>query len=314
VSRGPSATARPAVRAGPPLRLVREARLPDLLREVAPDLHRLEASGVARRDGLLWIVCDNLPHLIGLDPQLRPGRGAVRLVRRPGRAPGYEDLAWDPESGRWLVLVEGAPTAEGFQPRLDEFDAGGRLLGRRWVTLAVESPNKGLEGLTTVRRGGRSWLVALSEGNGNHAGRRGRRPGHGLLHVLDLQGDEWAVTATVRLPAGLSFTDYSAVSARGDTLAVASQESSALWIGQLRPDRWEVAGGGRVHPFPRDRRGRVRYGTVEGVCWLDDRTLAVVSDRPKRRQARRLRAQGESVHIFEVPRHPQEPAARQTRG
>jgi hypothetical protein len=64
---------------------------------------------------------------------------------------------------------------------------------------------------------------------------------------------------------------------------------------------WQVVDPGHVHPFPRDARGRPLYGTVEGVCWLDGGTVAAVSDRTKRRQARRLRATAESVHVFALP-------------
>jgi hypothetical protein len=50
----------------------------------------------------------------------------------------------------------------------------------------------------------------------------------------------------------------------------------------------------------------MKYGTVEGVCWLDDRTVAAVSDRAKRRQPKRLRETDQSVHVFQLPEVPPE--------
>jgi hypothetical protein len=114
----------------------------------------------------------------------------------------------------------------------------------------------------------------------------------------------WRVSALVPLPASLAFGDHSALSVRGDRIAVVSQESSALWVGRLDSHQWRLADAGQVHPFPRDDRGRIRYGTCEGVTWLDDDSVAVVPDRSKRRQPVRFRATSESVHVFAVPRTP----------
>jgi hypothetical protein len=111
----------------------------------------------------------------------------------------------------------------------------------------------------------------------------------------------WTVREQIHLPPDLPFVDYSAVSVHGDRIAVVSQQSSALWVGRLEPDSWQVAGTGQVYPFPRDHQGRRLYGTVEGVTWLDERTVAVVSDRAKPSQPRRLRETAESVQVFVVP-------------
>ena len=87
----------------------------------------------------------------------------------------------------------------------------------------------------------------------------------------------------------------------GERVAVVSQESSALWVGRLSPSTWEVVDDGVVYLFPRTRHGQIRYGTVEGVSWLDEQTLAVVSDRAKPGQPRRMRATDQSVHIVALP-------------
>jgi len=40
---------------------------------------------------------------------------------------------------------------------------------------------------------------------------------------------------------------------------------------------------------------------VEGVSWLAEHTVAVVSDRTKRTQPRRMRAKDQSIHVFALP-------------
>ena len=102
-------------------------------------------------------------------------------------------------------------------------------------------------------------------------------------------------------PGDRRFTDYSGISVAGDRVAIVSQESSALWVGRLAPSSWELVDAGTTYLFPRDERGRIRYGTVEGVCWLGEDEVVVVSDRAKPTQPRRLRATDQSVHRFALP-------------
>lgn len=76
-----------------------------------------------------------------------------------------------------------------------------------------------------------------------------------------------------------------------------------MWVGRLNRADWSVDQG-EVFVFPRDRKGRIVYGNVEGVVWLDDACtrVAVVSDRTKDDQPGRCREKEESVHIFDLPR------------
>ncbi len=297
-----STVASPAVASGADLGLLRETKLASLIAPVAPDADRLEASGVVLQDDRLWVIFDNLPHIIAIDPTLVPGPGAAHVVRQDGPAAGYEDIARDEVTGRRFVLIESAPyPGGGFRPQIDEFDAHWRRVVRRWVELELHRPNKGLEGLDCVHRDGQRFLLALSEGNGGRGGPAGRRPGKGTVHVLTERGDTWVVIDRIRLPVDLPFVDYSGLSVRENRIAVISQESSALWVGRLDPHHWRITDGGTVHPFPRDHKGRVRYRTVEGVTWLDDSTVAAVSDRARGKHGRRARATAESVHVFAVP-------------
>lgn len=99
----------------------------------------------------------------------------------------------------------------------------------------------------------------------------------------------------------VDFEDYSAVALRGDRIAVLSQMTSRLWIGRLRRDTWTIVGRGRIYDLPRSRKGKIRYCTVEGLCWLSDSTFVAVSDLVKRYHSNRCHDNDQSIHIFALP-------------
>jgi hypothetical protein len=112
----------------------------------------------------------------------------------------------------------------------------------------------------------------------------------------------WEPTARIKLPESVDFLDYSAVALRGDRIAVVSQVSSRLWIGRLRPGTWTIAGRGRIYEFPRTKKGKIRYCTLEGLCWLSDTTFVLVSDLTKRHYRKGCDKRDQSIHIFSLPR------------
>jgi hypothetical protein len=121
------------------------------------------------------------------------------------------------------------------------------------------------------------------------------------VHVFVEGPERWERQHTIRLPASLRFTDYSSISVAGDRVAVVSQESSGLWVGRFAPSGWDLLDEGITYSFPPDGHGRTLYGTVEGVSWLSDGEVVVVSDRAKPTQPARYRAKDQSVHLFALP-------------
>ena len=120
--------------------------------------------------------------------------------------------------------------------------------------------------------------------------------GHGRIKVFQRRsGGRWSHHTTIRLPESAKFSDYSGLDIRGDRLAVTSQESSLLWVGRLSPTEWQVDEG-QVYRFPRTG-SRIAYPSVEGVAWIDDDTLAFVSDRLEGDDGH-----AESIHVFALPR------------
>jgi hypothetical protein len=299
------------VGSGPPavqLRLEHEAKLDELLDGAAG--RRLEASGVLAKDGCFYVIFDNLPHIARLDPSLAAGATGNRLFTQERReADGFEDITYDPGSDRFFTLIEGLEARPGiYRAKVHQYDGRLRYLRSDWLDFPLPDPNKGLEGLTFLRRNGRTCLLAVCEGNRCRSGAAGRRPGGGRIQVFTEAGPRggWVHTGTIRLPRALDFEDYSGISLVGDRLAVVSQASSALWVGRLLRDGTdladEVADQGTVFRFPTDSRGRKIYRTVEGVSWLGDDRVVVVSDKVKPGAAERSgRGKDQSIHIFAIP-------------
>jgi hypothetical protein len=185
--------------------------------------------------------------------------------------------------------------------KVQEYDAGFGYLGQAWLDFPLDRPNKGLEGLTCVRREGQTYLLGLCEGNRCRGGDEGRIPGGGRVHVFRRGDRHWERVGKIRLPDTVLFEDYSGIAVAGDRIAVISQVSSALWVGNLAPSGWQVTGPGTCYALPRGADGGIVYGTAEGVSWMAPDQLVMVSDKAKPEQDPRCRDKDQSIHIFRVP-------------
>ena len=201
-------------------------------------------------------------------------------------------------------ISEAKQYAKGiFMAKVEEFDEHFRHhQGSTWLNFPLDRPNKGLEGLTCVHRGEKTYLLGLCEGNWYLGGEAGRRPGGGRILVFSKGQDCWENTATIHLPRWLPFEDYSSLAVSDDRIVVVSQTSSALWVGKLSSSSWEVADEGRIYGFPLDDNGETVYCNVEGVSWMDADRVVIVSDRAKGKgQNKRCSAKDQSIHIFHIP-------------
>jgi hypothetical protein len=276
-------------RTGSPLHLVREVRIRTLLPAGGPD--RLEASGVVAAEGGYQVIFDNLRAVALIDADLDTTAANALLPTEPGSAPGYEDIARDPVTGHVFLLIEAQDRDGDLQARVEEYDETLRFVSAGWVEYPLSRQNKGMEGLEVVRRADGVYLLGLHEVGGLLVFRRGRH--------------NWKQVATAELPGNLHFADYSAVASAGGRLALVSQESSALWVGEFTTDTWTAIGSGETYLFPRNSGGEVVYRTIEGVCWLGPDRVVVVSDRGKRDdEGHRDRAKEESLHVFDLRARP----------
>jgi uncharacterized protein YjiK len=284
------------------LELRAEAKVADLLDAAVADA-RLEASGVVAVDDVLYVIFDNTPRIGCLDVGLEPRGAANRLIDQ-GRADdaGYEDIAYDPYSRHFFVLIEALPRRGQDVAKVREYDEDFGYVSSGWLDFPLPAPNKGLEGLSCLRRDGELYLLGLCEGNRCRRGADGRRPGGGRIQVFARGENDWEHVDTIRLPASLWFEDFSSLAIDGDRLCVVSQESSALWLGRLAPSAREVVGDGVTFIFPTDADGQTVYCNVEGVSWLSHGQVVIVSDRAKPGEQRsRCRGKDQSIHVFAIP-------------
>lgn len=283
------------------LTLVKERKLAEL---IAPPKGSsvLEASGVIAKGGDFYVIFDNIRRVARIDRSLSPAstRHGWLGPRRSGD--GYEDIAFSRHLKRFYLLIEAEKHVDGtYKGLIDECDEAGVSKGRLWIDFPFEARNTGFEGLSAVRWKGSDYLLALCEGNLARAGRLGRAGGGGRIQVLARRGQMWVPVSQITLPRTVAFEDYSAVSLRGDRIAVISQTTSRLWIGRLRRGDWTIDGPGRIYDFPLSKKGRPRYCTLEGLCWLSDTTFVLVSDLCKADYRKGCRKTDQSIHIFSLP-------------
>jgi hypothetical protein len=286
------------------LELVKEAKVFDILGgRLDP---RLEASGVLAKDGLFYVIFDNLPHIACLGAELSSAAVANHVIEQDrGHRRGFEDIAYDSRNGRFYVLIESLRRGRAkFMAAVQEYDINFGYIDTAWLDFPLDRPNKGLEGLTCVHRQGQTYLLGLCEGNRCKGGAAGRVPGGGRIHVFQRGSRQWDRVSKIRLPETVLFVDYSGIAVNGDRIAVVSQASSALWVGDLAPSGWQVTGTGTSYALPRDADGGILYGTAEGVSWIAPDQVVMVSDKAKPEQDRRCRAKDQSIHVFRIPAPP----------
>ena len=266
---------------------------------------RFEASGVVAVENDCYVIFDNRPDIGRIEASLTTA-GKRNAVIAEHRHPGdYEDIAFDPVSQHFFLLIEAARRPDGdWWGKVREFDRDFHRLHSAWLKFPLPTANKGMEGLTCVRRDDALFMLALCEGNRCKAGAAGRRPGGGRIQVFARDDSRvWHRVATIRLPRTLDFQDHSGLAIRNHRICVLSQTASAIWIGRLSRTAWDIEDDGEVFRFPTGEDGTMIYCNVEGVSWLDDDRLVFVSDRMKRAsQNARCAAKDQSIHIFRIPR------------
>lgn len=93
-------------------------------------------------------------------------------------------------------------------------------------------------------------------------------------------------------------------------IAVASQENGALWVSTITPKKSESDHDalfefdeGKIYDFPTNNRCEVVYCNIEGIHFIDERTIVAVSDAMKSRGRQHFRCfeKAQSVHLLSLP-------------
>lgn len=276
------------------LELVREEKLYKLLRKKDKD-SELEASGVYVMDkSTCYVIFDNLNKVAVIDLSLK-SHDSNRIISVLNMGKGFEDITYDPHKERFYLIIEALQDTNGdFHGLVSEYKRDFTFRSCSQLNVTFFEQNKGFEGVGHMWRGGNEYLIALWE----DVLKKDDGTGTGLLCVFQKTSDGmWERKLDVELPPTAQFDDYAAIAQRGHRVAVISQSSRRLWVGELN----ETADGfaaetGKVYRFPSKH-----YGNVEGVSWLSDDELVMVSDRRKKSQDERDATKDQSIHIFRIP-------------
>jgi hypothetical protein len=284
------------------LNLVCESKICDLMTGDSPGT-RWEASGVLAKDGYCYVVFDDRTEVGRFADELHPNKenGLFGISRADF---GFEGIAYNAAKQRFYLLVEARKHAGGtYRAQLIEYDNDFNYLKERPLDFAFKSDNKGFEAVAHVRHESQDYVLALCEGNKCQCGSKGRKPGGGRIQVFEKRKKRWAHSATISLPNILPFADYSGMSIDHGRVAVVSQVTSMLWVGQFDRDNWTWRDEGQLFEFPRFTDGEIQYGNIEGVSWLSPTQIVTVSDRRKKstQPDKRLSEKDQSVHIFDIP-------------
>lgn len=284
------------------LRLVKQKKLEDLV--APPRIGAVfEASGVVADGAYCYAALDNVRRILRIGLHLRPGSGDHKWVGTGRQGEGYEAIAHNHARGRFFLMIEALKHPDGtYKGAIEEYDEHWSFGGRHWVDVSFEKRNTGFEGLASVEFRGEQYLLALCEGNACRGDRKSKKGGRGRIHVLQRRGRLWRSVERIKLPRHVKFKDYAGLSFKGGRLAVVSQESSRVWIGRLRPGEWKIRGAGAIYDFPRTKKGKRLYYTVEGISWLSAETIVAVSDLRKKRYPKRSAKTDQSIHVFRIRR------------
>jgi hypothetical protein len=275
-----------AVQTSTTLTLLREKNLAELLPS-----GEYEASGVALHGGALRVVFDNRTDVADVDVSL------ASAVLGPGKKSASQHegitIATRPVA-RTYVLTEGA----GARSEIVILAANGEVIAKEPTDISFPDADKGLEGIAWLDDIER--MLVLCEANSCGIG--DDSPGHGKIKSLRHEGNAWFTESVLPLPSIAAFADYSDLAVRDEgggtyTIAVLSQESSALWLGTLTTKPLAIPTAGSVHGFPK-AGGKTQYCSLEGATFLDAKTIALVSDGRKKSDAC---TKAEAVHVFALP-------------
>lgn len=283
---------------------------------------RYEASGVHYQNGYLYVIFDNSYRVLKMTPSFTSPVMSASTVT-PDTDSQFESITFDAR-GTTHFYVSAETTSTG---KIEEFNAALTSRTEQAITGATTftATNTEYEGLAWVWHcspsdpNGDDYLLALCEGNYCTGG----ASGHGKVQVLRQNSattpTSWAAIngSPISLPI-TGFTDYSDIAlspaypatcdcasvcanatGRYD-VAVVSQESSKLWIGTLDTTTWTFSGG-TVYDFPKDNLGNTVYCNVEGVTFLPNHQIAVVSDAMKNGQDPLCATKEQTVSIFTLP-------------
>lgn len=257
-----------------------------------------EASGVLFLDNKIFVVFDNYSLIARINIEVNK----AKLLGENKEGVGFEGITYDNINDRFYLIEESIDNKGSLNARLRAVNKEFKLEFKKWLKYNFQSDNKGFEGLTVVAKNKESYVLALCEGNDCDSGEISKIYGAGRIKVFETQGKKWKYIASIKLPLSIPFKDYTGIDINEkNILAITSQESSAVWTGELDVDTWDIEDPGHVYEFPKDKNGNKIYCNIEGVSWIENDRLVVVSDaRKKKSQPEECLEKDQSIHIISI--------------
>eukprot|EP00923_Selenidium_pygospionis_P027954 GHVN01050490.1.p2 GENE.GHVN01050490.1~~GHVN01050490.1.p2 ORF type:complete len:460 (-),score=68.11 GHVN01050490.1:4416-5795(-) len=292
---------------------------------------KFEASDVIVVNNTLYIVFDNSWAVGRVDIDLHPYSAVNQQIGDAVIAGTKEDSQWeailyDDHAHTFWVTREAVSHEDHFHATMSELTLDDSHRSYRTerdcdVEFLFTAGNKGFEGMVGLRdEHGALHMIGLCEGNHCAGGKKGQDAGNGRMVIMSFDGKgescTWKTTKVVNVPKWVKFVDYSAVAVRGKQIAITSQESSQLFIGEMEGvtdegvidvAKFAIVDNekdAKIYNFPRDDNCNVIYCNIEGIHWINDHLLVAVSDKMKGggRQSFRCLTKDQSVHIFSLPK------------
>ena len=289
------------------LKRVKEAPFSGLFRDLR-NQSTFEGSDIAEFDGNYYVVFDSSMSLGMLDEKFQ-FREETLIGEKGEEESQFEGIAHVPENDTWLLLAESIPTNGKFKPEItvaklhDELD-GYDILEKCVVNFELTHENKGFEAILYIN----GKLLGLCEGNHCVGGETGRDRGNGRIIVSDLHRHEdgscvWEPSSVIDIPKSADFQDYSGMAIHPglQKIAILSQEDAAIYVANFDIDSLTFTDDGNVYHLPRDAHCNKVYCNAEGIQFLDDYRLIIVSDKAKKTQPYHCDEKDQSVHIFAFP-------------
>lgn len=298
------------------LKKIKEAPFSGLFRDLRNQT-TFEGSDIAELNGKYYVVFDSSMSLGMLDDRFQFRGDGEKLIGEQLAESQFEGIAHVPENDTWLLLAESIPTATTpdstgygtYKPeitvaKLHEDLDGYDILEKCIINFELTHENKGFEGIAYIN----GLLLGLCEGNHCVGGERGRDRGNGRivvssLHRYDDGSCAWEPDNVIDIPRAASFLDYAGMAIHPGLgkIAILSQEDAAVYIADFDIDSLTIKDDGAIYHLPRDAHCNKVYCNAEGIQFLDEYRLIIVSDKAKKDQPFHCDEKDQSVHIFAFP-------------
>jgi hypothetical protein len=267
-----------------------------------------EASGVYFLGSYSYVVFDNRYNIGIVNNYLEENSPANILTVASGFNSRFEGITYDSyETPNFYVVTEGESHNGVQYGRFREYTNSPSYQKSEWTDFSFAQENTGFEGVAWLRRDNHDYLLALCEGN-YCENKSESSSGNGRIEVFERFSESWIWKTEIFLPSTVTFADYSDIAIYGNKIAVTSQKSSSLWIGELNQYLFDIEGNGNIYTFPRgDNNGNsgvgssIIYCTVEGVSFISEKQIVIVSDKAGSEFPSRCRYKDQSISIFNIP-------------